>query len=292
VRFVLGALLGAAAGTVAMARRPPSGHHPPQPRYAQDQRAGSAQHGRQPSGGDQPQRAAARERPHERHDASDERHKRRECWYWAVTGAMSVAAAIATGTAAWYAYGAFTQAQRQADTAQQALIASDRPWLMLTDVNPASLSSDDEFGVSFWVNMVAKNVGHSPAQNVSVSARLLIVENSGPRPDVAMHAICREARESPIVIPGQVVFPDQTEDINQGTPNSFIIPAETVWAVREARIRLIHNREMARNRPERAEAWAADLSKFPFHAALYFIGCVNYRSSDNRLFFQTPPHHG
>ena len=200
---------------------------------------------------------------------------------------MSVAAAIATGTAAWYAYGAFTQAQRQADTAQQALIASDRPWLMLTDVKPVSLSSDDKFGVSFWVNMVAKNVGHSPAQNVSVSARLLIVENSGPRLDVAMHAICREARESRVVIPGQVVFPDQTEDINQGTPNGFIIPAETVWAIREARIKSAHDREMARNRPEWAEAWATELSKFPFHAPLYFTGCVNYRSSDNKLFFQT-----
>ena len=85
--------------------------------------------------------------------------------------------------------------------------------------------------MTLWVNIVAKNVGHWPAQNVSVSARLLIVENSGPRVDVAMHAICQEAWESPVVIPGQVVFPDQTEDINKGSPRGFDIPAETVWAI-------------------------------------------------------------
>ena len=199
----------------------------------------------------------------------------------------TVVAAVATITAAVYAGRAYLTTRDQARIAQDALVAGERPWLMLTDVKPATLSSDDEAGVTLWVNVLAKNVGHSPAQNVSVSARLLIVENSDPGPDIVMHAICREARENPVMFPGPVIFPDQTEHTNRGVPDSFHIQAKDVWAVRAARIKSTYDNEMARNRPDRAEAWAAALSKFPFHATLYFVGCVNYKSSDNALFFQT-----
>ncbi len=193
----------------------------------------------------------------------------------------------ATIAAAVFAAGAYLAARDQARIAQDALVAGERPWLMLADIKPATLSSDDEAGVTLWVNILAKNIGHSPAQNVWVNARLLIVENSDPRPDIVMHAVCREVRESPVMFPGPVIFPDQTEHTNRGVPHSFNIQAKDVWAVRAAWIKSTHDNEMARNRPDRAEAWAAAHSEFPFHAPLYFVGCVNYRSSDNALYFQT-----
>lgn len=56
VHLVLGALLGA-AGLLAMMRRPPSGHHPPQPRYGAHQRGRAATHGHHEADRRQPDRA-------------------------------------------------------------------------------------------------------------------------------------------------------------------------------------------------------------------------------------------
>lgn len=178
------------------------------------------------------------------------------------------------------------ETRRQADIAQEALIASSRPWIMLTDVKPSSLASDDEAGISFQINLSVKNVGHSPAQNVSVSSRLLIIDFDPPA-DQAMVSVCQDAREGPFVIPGQVLFPDQSQSVQGDIPINASIEAERVWAARTARINSIHERNMANGKPQRAEAWAEALSKFPFYAPLSFVGCINYRSSDSKTLYQT-----
>ncbi len=180
----------------------------------------------------------------------------------------------------------FQQTRRQADTAKDTLTASSRPWVMLTDIKPASPSSDDEAGVDLWVNISAKNVGHSPAQNVSVSAKLLI-DDFDPPPDQAMASVCREAQSGSFIIPGQVLFPDQDQDVDAGIARGFGIEAERVWAARAARIKSTYDAEMASGKAERAQAWASELAKFPFYAPLNFVGCINYRSSDNEALYQT-----
>src|SRR5207248_3202109 len=116
-------------------------------------------------------------------------------------------------------------------------ILAERPWVMLTDIKPHSLSSDDKAGVFFWVKLAAKNVGHLPAQNVSVIGDLLIHEPL-QLPEQAMRAVCHEAGAS-FVIPGQVLFPDQTQNVDGDNPRSFGILAEKIWAAREARIKSV-----------------------------------------------------
>lgn len=178
------------------------------------------------------------------------------------------------------------ETRRQADIAQEALIASSRPWIMLTDVKPDSFSSDDETGVALRVNMTVKNVGHSPAQNVSVTGRLLI-DDFDPPPDQAMMSICQEPRNGSFIIPGQALFPDRDQDIYEGVGYPFVIHAEKVWEARAARINSTRDYNTAIGRPDRVQAWAEELSKFPFYAALNLVGCINYRSPDNTALYQT-----
>jgi hypothetical protein len=158
---------------------------------------------------------------------------------------------------------------------------------MLTDFKPVSLGSDDEAGVTFAVNISAKNVGPSPAQNVSVNAELFIVENAGPNPEAVMHEVCQRARNGGFTLGGPAIFPGQDENVNYGMASSFDILAEKVWAIRATRIQRAHDREIALNQPERAAMWTERLSQFPFYAPLYVAGCVNYFSPDNKLMFQT-----
>ncbi|MBN9561760.1 MAG: hypothetical protein J0H14_13675 [Alphaproteobacteria bacterium] len=196
--------------------------------------------------------------------------------------ATAIAAIVASG-AAIFALQASRQAVKeahvQAETAQAAFVAQERPWIMLADVKPASLDSDDKGGVMFWVNISVKNIGHSPAQDVWVSGKL-VIDQFDPLPEQAMKSVCQESKT--YGFPGNPVFPDQTQPV-QEPPNSFYIPAQHVWAARDARIEsayLWHS-------PRRAQAWAEELSKFPFYAALHLVGCINYRSPDRRDVYQT-----
>lgn len=225
--------------------------------------------------------------------SQEQKHRRREGRYWLASILLSAVVAIGAGVSAIYAYRAVKAgqaqvkaAQDQADIARSALIASDRPWVMLTEIKPASLSLDDEFGTELWVNISAKNIGHSPAQNVSVSAELLI-DNFDPSPDQAMVSVCREAQSGSSIMPGQVLFPGQDHDIDGGIARGFGIEAKRIWAARAARINSTRNYNMSVGRPDRAQDWADELSKFPFYAALSLVGCINYRSSDNVALYQT-----
>jgi hypothetical protein len=162
-------------------------------------------------------------------------------------------------------------------------VLAERPWVMLTDIKPQSLSSDDRAGVFFLVNLAVKNVGHLPAQNVSVIGEVLIHEPL-QLPEQAMRSVCHEAHGS-FVIPGQVIFPDQTQNVDGDNPGSFGIVAEKIWAARDARIKSVDRAQYLN--PALAEAVIAELSKFPFYAPLDLVGCINYRSSDNSALYQT-----
>jgi hypothetical protein len=164
-----------------------------------------------------------------------------------------------------------------------------RPWVMLDDIKPYHLDLDDGAGVAFWVYLPVKNVGHSPAQNVSVSGRLLINNNDDLRPDQAMEKVCREPRSGSFTIPGRVLFPGQPpQNVEGEVPSGFFVPAEQVWDARTTRIKSVYDRNYAVNKNvARAKAWAKAVSEFPFYGALYFVGCINYRSTDNSTLYQT-----
>jgi hypothetical protein len=122
------------------------------------------------------------------------------------------------------------------------MVMAERPWVMLTDVKPESLSSDDKAGVLFWGRLSVKNVGHLPAQNVSVTGQLLI-HDSLQLPEEAMRTVCHEAQGS-FVIPGKVLFPDQTQNVDGDNPRGFGILAEKIWAARDARIKSVTEHSM------------------------------------------------
>jgi hypothetical protein len=168
-------------------------------------------------------------------------------------------------------------------------VAQSRPWVMLDDIKPYHLDLDDTAGVAFWVYLPVKNVGHSPAQNVSVSGRLLVNNDNDLMPDQATAEVCRGPRSGSFTIPGQVLFPGQPpQNVDREVPTGFVIPAELVWAARDARVKSVYDRNYAINKNvERARAWAKAVSEFPFNGALYFVGCINYRSTDSSLLYQT-----
>jgi hypothetical protein len=239
---------------------------------------------------------------------ADERDRAKREWVTIIvlisTAIFALLAAVAAGTSAWIFYGQLDEmrAAREASDRSAAdqlkllgdqtkaiqgqlsqMALAERPWVMLTDIKPQSLSSDDEAGVSFWVKLSVKNVGHSPAQNVSVTGQLLI-HDSSQFPEPTMRAVCHETQGS-FVIPGQVLFPDQTQNVDGDNPRGFDILAERIWAARDARIKSVDRTHYVN--PARAEAWIAELSKFPFHAQLDLVGCINYRSPDNSALYQT-----
>ncbi len=214
MRFVLGALLGAAAGVIAMGRRSPSGHRPPQPRYAGDQRAGPSGDRDEPPAYGEPNRPAPSPSPDQQAAARDEHHKRGERIYWGVTGAASILATGATCFAAWFAWGAYTAAlnavsetRRQADIAQDALVASTRARLKITSIKDITATRPEGGRVAwFWAEAAYKNFGQSPAQNIFLSLRVFVV-GAGPFPT----GTCEDAKALAGGHSFEVVFPQSDE---------------------------------------------------------------------------------
>ena len=183
--------------------------------------------------------------------------------------------------------GALWIAQLKANAINSATYeASSRPWVRLVDLQPISLASDNEAGITFSARVAVKNVGHSPAENVSISADL-IMDQFDPALDQSMFRACKRGQTGAWVIPGRPVFPDQSDDIDGDIPSSFSIFADQVRAARAARIKSTYENRTARESSERTQAWADAVAQYPFYAALYLVGCINYRSPDNRSLYQT-----
>ncbi len=159
------------------------------------------------------------------------------------------------------------------------MAAAERPWIMVTGIEPQGLWSDDKEGVSFSVKFLVKNVGHSPAQNVSVSGKLLINDlTQPPRRGQVMVEACEEAKRR--FIYGRLIFPDQPQYIGGELPERFNIPAKEVWAVRAARIKSAEATHHVN--PELTKERVAWESALPFAANFDLVGCVNYRSENAR----------
>ena len=159
-------------------------------------------------------------------------------------------------------------------------MASTRPWVMLTGIEPISLMSDDKAGVRLFFEVFAKNVGHGPAQSIWVSGRLLI-DQFDPSPDQVMLRECVEDKSR--AKPGPALFPDQPGQFQWDAG----IAADRVWAARAERIRSGYDLETAMGRPRMAHIMSEDAAKFPFNASLYLVGCVNYRFSGDDIVHQT-----
>ena len=163
---------------------------------------------------------------------------------------------------------------------------AQRPWIKLEKIEPTSLSSDDAYGISFWAKVIVSNVGHSPAQNVSVTADLLI-RDFDLSSDEGMKAACRKGDTGSWIIPGRPIFPGQTQAVDGDVSTSWDIDIDRVRNARFARINRMYNAKAAKGDTVKARAYADASAQFPFFAPIALVGCINYRSPDNKLLYQT-----
>lgn len=119
----------------------------------------------------------------------EEKHRRREGRYWLATSVLSAMVAIGAGLSARYTYRAATeayeqavQARRQADAAEDQLIATMRARLKLAAITAAYVTKAEGVDVA-WFNFkpTYKNFGPSPAENISFEPHIFVV-GAGPSP--------------------------------------------------------------------------------------------------------------
>jgi hypothetical protein len=229
VRLALG-VLAAGAAVLAMAGRRPSGHHPSQPRYPADQRSRSSARGDEPAAQEQPSRPS-QQSPESRHDARerecdarDAKHQRIERRFWALGLLVSAGAAAATGFAAWFAYWAYDAAlqsvvaaqetvaetRRQANIAQDALVASTRARLKITSITGISaIRAEDSPAAWFHFKPAYRNFGQTPAQDISFLPHVFVVgSRDGPSPKRA----CEEDKSRFRMPFTEIVFPQEEAD--------------------------------------------------------------------------------
>lgn len=220
MRFVL-TVLAASVGWIAfIVDRRSHGRYPPQPRYDADQRPSTSHNRHQEANGDRPDRpvtvegeakdsAAQRKR-----DESDTRHKRGEVWYWRITGTAAVLATVGTLAAAAFAYGAYdaalesvAEARRQADIAQQTLVASTRARLKLTAITDARATRSTDFPVAwFTFKPTFKNFGQTPAQNIAFSTHVFVIGTGEGQP---ARDICEGEKTRDRMSSGELAFPQE-----------------------------------------------------------------------------------
>jgi hypothetical protein len=110
-------------------------------------------------------------------------------------------------------------AQDSADVARQTLITSNRPWITISHLMAVSPLTWDEKGARLTVNWKIKNVGKSPAFDLSGEADGFIANSKRYATGTELENFCKHLREKQIARAeaGQhqeVLFPD--EEISQG----------------------------------------------------------------------------
>lgn len=183
MRLALG-VLAAAAGLWAMTRRSSSGHHPPQPRYADQEHASEPKRGAGPAAVQQPLRPAL----HATHGGKvpgDTHHQRKEREYWRRSLTVSWAAAGATLVAVFFAAGAYNETRRQADTAQEALVATTRAYVVLR----AEVTTDEESKRPVF-RFAAENMGQTPVRNLFFVLWDELLESPWGRPAIRDRVDC------------------------------------------------------------------------------------------------------
>lgn len=120
----------------------------------------------------------------------EDKHRRREGRYWLATSILSAVVAIGAGLSARYTYSTageaheqVVQARRQADAAEDQLIATTRARLKLMPITDAYVTKAESIDVA-WFNFkpTYKNFGPTPAENISFQPHIFVVgAGSSPR---------------------------------------------------------------------------------------------------------------
>lgn len=271
-------LLGAASFLVATVRLIGLGRRRPHDPTQEYIKAGNAdKSGYEPCEQERSKQAAPHHDANNRSSPGDERQQRYERRYWIITSITSVAATFATVVAAGFAIGAYNAswqavevARNQTLIAESALIASNRPWVKITDLTVVRLDVDRDF-VSLSANVAVKNVGASPAPRTFIRTKLF-PDGSVIDEGREAEAMCRETVASGYPPFEALVFPNEAHDF-------FEVSTVAMELIRKRRNDRIRGEYVA-NQPVFGEEFAQqhrrEAEAIPLRAAFTLIGCAAY----------------
>lgn len=207
------------------------------------------------------------------------KHQIGESIYWIVTGTASVVATAATVLAACYAIKAYNGSLAAIGIAQDTLIAGSRPWIKINEVIVDSIEVADQ-GVTLSFGVKGANLGHSPAQRVTLQWQTILpkvdLPDSAFDPTSAIIKVCKQAMINHLnggAGPEAVVFPGDVKRLGSGEFYEYdLIGADRVVAAREAFAQKTHLLE--------TQTW-------PYRSSLTLVGCVTYSSPEASRPYQT-----
>ena len=159
-----------------------------------------------------------------------------------------------------------------------------RPWMKINDVLVTSIEVGEDHSVIARVRINGTNVGHSPAEQVTLVPRLILPEiglpdPAFPDPTSIIIDVCKQGLINHVngieggSGPQAVVFPNDTKQIGLGDLDEMlVIFGEDVKAARSNYIR--------RNKLE-------ELHISSYQSKLLLVGCVTYSSATSFKAYQT-----
>lgn len=204
--------------------------------------------------------------------ASDKAHQTAEQFNWKFARNVGAATLIFSIVAAGGTVGAFIETWRQANVAQEALIAGDRPWLEVT-VRPVAVTLTPNFNI-VTLDIRAKNYGHSPAQTVFAYGETFSEDAASLDKIRALSNVeCKKAKRFKVTDLSVMVFPSGEEARIAATifPNT---PAamHDVWQARRDRD---YRALKAFGGAPYADFWTKMGSETP-NGEFSVVGCVIY----------------
>lgn len=182
---------------------------------------------------------------------------------------------------------AVTETRRQANTAQEQLVASTRPWIKVEGFELSDLRLD-EITLSIWVKITIKNIGQAPAESVFVSPNLILPHLEVDRAAETVD-LCRKARVGELrpIFPS-LLFPGDTKALEPqvGVVHFSRFTVE-IAAARNKMLNDWHANARTFIGDDEAAAGRAEKASYPYHSPLALAGCITYTSNATPLAYQT-----
>jgi hypothetical protein len=149
--------------------------------------------------------------------------------------------------------------------------AGNRPWIKDTAIVIDKLEVQKN-QVSIWLKVTYKNIGHSPAEQVTIIPEMLI-PGLQPWDFLEVKALCADLKTHPKLLMGNILFPDDSieshsinfgrsmRDIEQGRDNQVNL-SYTGWAMSFGK--------------KAADAFRPDLLKMANKMTFSIVGCIAY----------------
>jgi hypothetical protein len=275
VRLAMAVLVAAIGCLLVLARRDRSCQQAPgRPPERGIKNASAANHGDQPPTPKHPGAPTAVIIGNQYPGDSDQQRTQRRKWRRSeILSAISAIAALAGSTfavvalvAAWQAV---SEARRQADIAQEALIIVDRPWIRVVGLSDVRLEVR-EHGAALTTKIKVKNIGRSPAQRTLAITRLITQRSIDDEAQEAVF-LCRQS-EGGYASFGELLFPNEERVFDW----RLLIDMQSIRLDNER----IRGHKVAEDGRENAES-------VPLFAAFSLIGCVIYAIPSRNFAGQT-----